>query len=274
MIAQKYFKIIFSIILIVYSFVAFAQTDSIQVKRMSERKLTKNIISQYCEYDNITLKINAKIISPKKTYNLNISYRNIKDSIIWINVNHNSGIPVARFLITPDSTKMINRIDKHFLSMSNQQIVQKLGYDLSFDMIQAIFTAQLINLNSKKNLMQVYKHYKVYQDSNRYVLQNIKRNKLHRLQKKDKMDEHLIHKVQVDNYFKIISTSIQDYINHQEIEIKYPQYQKDKKCMKEIYLSLKREDKTILMELKIKKIKRDKAKISFPFKVPEKYKKS
>ena len=267
----RYLKYGFSIVLIILSTWTFGQTDSLHLKRLSERKLTKNIVSQYCQFQTISLKINAKVTSPKKSYNLNITYRNAKDSIIWININHNSGIPVARFLITPDSIKMLNRIDKKFLSLSNCQIVKKFGYDISFDMIQSIFSAQLINLDSEKTIMQVYKHYKVYQDSNRYVLQNIKRNKLNRLHKKEKINDYLIHKTQIDNNFKILSILIQDYVNNREIKITYPEYQKNSECMKEIDISLKKSEEKMLMKLKIKKIKLNKSKLNFSFKIPEKY---
>lgn len=263
------------LLLIILSFavfnLAYSQSDSIKLKRISERKLTKKIIANYYDYENLSLKINAKVINSDKTHNLNISYRNIKDSVIWININHNTGIPVARFLITPDSTKMLNRIDKKYLAMSNQQIVLKFGYDISFDMIQSIFTAQLVNLEPRKEAIQTYKHYKVYQDSGQYVLQNIKKKKLNRLHKKEKIDEYLIHKIIVSPNFNIFSTSLEDNVNSQKIEVVYSSYDGDNIFPKELNLSFKKKDIETTMDLKIKKTKLNKDKLSFSFKIPEKY---
>ena len=250
---------------------AFGQNDSLHLKRLSERKLTKKIIEYYCLYQNLTYKIDAQIKLSDKKYNLNISYRTIKDSAIWINVNHNSGIPVARFLITPDSTKMLNRIDKEYLLIKNSEVVDKLGYDISFDIVQSLFTAQLIQLENNKNIMQTYKHYKVYQDSTYYILQNIKKKKLKRIYKKEQIDEYLIHKVKVNSDFQIISTTIEDFINTQKIKVDYTLAKKEENCPQAIELFLTKNDKSIFMRLKIKKVKLNKDKLNLSFKIPKKY---
>jgi len=266
------YKIVFVILISLLALqVTFGQKDSTRLKRMSEKKLTKNIVSNYCTYKNLSFKIDAKIETPEKTYNLNITYRNIRDSIIWININHNTGIPVARLLITPDSTKMLNRLDNKYLRMSNDQIIKKFGYDVSFEMIQSIFTAQLINMEPEKALIQTYKHYKVYQDSGRYIMQNINKNRLSRLHKKDKIDEYLIHKVFINAQFKILSTSLEDNIHAQKINVVYPKYEKEGQCMEEIKLTFSKKGEITKMRLKIKKIKLDKKKLSISFKVPDKY---
>lgn len=268
---QKYFKILFSFLLFLLAIGTYGQKDSTRLKRLSDRKLTKNIIANYFEYDNLSFKIDAKVVTIKKTYNLNIIYRNVKDSAIWINVNHNTGIPVARFLITPDSTKILNRIDNKYLAMSNKQIVNKFNYDITFDIIQSIFTAQLLNLDPEKEILQTYSHYKVYIDSCAYLMQNIKKKKMHRLVKKDKIDEYYIHQIRINPDFKILSTSLDNNLKRQKIFVEYSKYDKEKKYPKRMDITLSNKNDDTHINMKIKKAKFNKKNLGLSFKIPKKY---
>ncbi len=268
---QKYFKILFSFLLFLLAIGTYGQKDSTRLKRLSDRKLTKNIIANYFEYDNLSFKIDAKVVTIKKTYNLNIIYRNVKDSAIWINVNHNTGIPVARFLITPDSTKILNRIDNKYLAMSNKQIVNKFNYDITFDIIQSIFTAQLLNLDPEKEILQTYSHYKVYIDSCAYLMQNIKKKKMHRLVKKDKIDEYYIHQIRINPDFKILSTSLDNNLKRQKIFVEYSKYDKEKKYPKRMDITLSNKNGDTHINMKIKKAKFNKKNLGLSFKIPKKY---
>ena len=270
---QKYIKILFSFLLFLLVIETYGQKDSTRLKRLSDRKLTKNVIANYFEYDNLSFKIDAKVVTTKKTYNLNIIYRNVNDSAIWININHNTGIPVARFLITKDSTKMLNRIDNKYLAMSNKQIVKKFNYDITFDIIQSIFTAQLLNLDPEKEIIQTYSHYKVYIDSCAYLMQNIKKKKMHRLVKKDKIDEYYIHKIKIDPNFKITSTSLNNNIKRQKIFVEYSKYDKDEGFPKRIDIVLSNKNGDSQINMKIKKAKFNKKNLGLSFKIPKKYEK-
>ncbi len=273
MIHKQITKIVLSFLLVTVSLVSFSQRDSQELKKLKSKRLVKLMMSGYNQYENCSYKIDAKVETKDKKHNLNISYRNIKDSIIWININHNTGIPVARFLITPDSTKFLNRIKKTYMLMSNSEIRRKFGYDVNFDMIQSIFNAELIQLDEKKDLIRSYSRYKVYQDSGLYVVQNIKERKVQRLIKKDKIGKHLLHKVYVDADFRIKSNQIKDKANHQTILIDYDKYKdnKDFRYAKIINFLLQNEKESLSVNMKVRKAKYNAKKLSFSFKIPRKY---
>jgi hypothetical protein len=215
-----------------------------------------------------------KVTAKDKTYNLNVLFRNIKDSAIWINVNHSSGIPVARFLITKDSTKVLNRRDNEYLVISNDQIVQKFDYDISYNMLEAIFTAQLINLEPNKKILKTYKNYKVYNISDSlYLMQNFKKKRVTRLVEKEKIDEFYIHEVKVNKSYRIISTSIEDNVNKQKIFVEYPEFNVENNFVEKILVLLTNKGQETKIEMKIKKTKYNKESLRLPFKVPSKYKK-
>ena len=264
-------KILFNIILLILVVSASAQRDSTKIRRMSDRKLIKKVISQYNNYNNLSFKIDAKIETVKKKHNLNILYRNVKDSLIWINVNHNTGVPVARLLLTQDSTKMLNRLDNEYLLISNEQIVQKFDYDISFEMIQSIFVGKLLNLEPDKGIIQSYKHYKVYIDSCTYVMQNIKKKKINRLVRKDKIDEYYIHQVRIDSDFKILSMSLENNSKKQKIFVEYFDYDKETQIPKKVNIALTNADGETKISMKIRKTKFNKKDLGLSFKIPKKY---
>jgi hypothetical protein len=270
---KNIYKFIGLLSLILLHLLSFSQSDSLSLKRLKERKLSKNVIDQYFEYNDLSYKIDADIQMGDKNHNLNITYRNIKDSVIWININHNTGIPVARFLITPDSTKFLNRIDNKYILLSNDQLVQKFNYDFDFDMIQSIFVSRLMNLDPEKDIIQTYSRYKVYQDSGLYIMQNIKKKRVKRLTKKNKIDEYFFHKVFINHQFWITAVCLEDNLNSQKIRLDYIDYtESDKKRHpKNIELQLKSEKENVFMKMTIKKAKFDSKNLSTPFKIPSKY---
>lgn len=67
-----------------------------------------------------------------KNYDMNATVRMYKDSAIWISVNAVLGIEALRALITKDSVKLINKLDKTYTarSISYLQEVSQLPLDL------------------------------------------------------------------------------------------------------------------------------------------------
>ncbi len=268
---RQIITILLSLLLMAFS--SFSQTDTLCLKKMKSKRLVKQLVSGYNSYYNCSYKIDANVETKDKKHRLNISYRSVKDSIIWINVSHNTGIPVARFLITPDSTKFLNRLKNTYTLMANSDIQKKFGYDVNFDMIQSVFNAELIKLEGDKELVRAYGRYKVYQDSGLYVLQNLKERKIQRLIKKDKMAEHLLHKVFINRDFRIKSNQIEDHTKHQTVWIDYDKYKESKgfRYAKIIDFLLQNEKESLSIKLKVRKAKFNLKKLSFSFKIPSKY---
>ena len=270
----KNIKFNIGFLLILFSLSAFTQEeDSLLFIRNFERKLTKRVINEYVDYHSISLKMDVKIQNKDKTYKLNILYRAIKDSVIWINVNHNSGIPVARLLITPDSVKMLNRRENQYSELSTKEIVKKFNYEIDFYMLQSVITAQLINLDPGKKILKTYKKYRVYNiEDSLFLMQNFKKKKVDRLIKKDKIDEYYIHEVLIDKKYRIRSTSIKNNVCRQKIELDYLKYNSENSFVKEIQFRLMNKDKETDIDISIKKVKIDPSSIKFPYKIPKKYK--
>lgn len=94
--------------------------------------LTK-IDSSRIHYQTFTAKVNVDYKgSDGKNYNVNVNVRMYKDSAIWINVNALLGVDVMRVLITKDSLKLIDKLNKVYTakSIAYLQEVTSLPLDL------------------------------------------------------------------------------------------------------------------------------------------------
>lgn len=67
-----------------------------------------------------------------------------KDSLIWINLVHPGGIPVARGLFTPDSFFVQNRIDKENFSGSYADFYARYKLPLDFSILQSVLLGEMI----------------------------------------------------------------------------------------------------------------------------------
>ena len=271
-------KTIISVILIL--FLGFnnlelnAQENIKNLKKTPTRRLIKRVVKNYFDYNKVSYKITAKITTPKEKYRLNIACRIIKDSIIWINANHASGIAVARIIITQDSTKIINKLKKTYSLINNKELLKNIDYHLDFNTLQSILSAELINWENNKNIIKAYKDYKSYKDSTSYLLQNLKKRKLKRILKKDKVDKYIIHRIHINENYKITSSEFDDYTTQQNIQVNYDKYKTTDVGLVPslINLILKTRNDTTTVNMKIRKYKFDKKKLNFPFKIPKSYK--
>ena len=86
-------------------------------------------------------KFNADINVDGKANSVKARARIRRDSLIWISIKPDIAIIEAfRIMISPDSVQLIDYINKKFFSDQFSAISAFINYDLSFEMIQNIFT--------------------------------------------------------------------------------------------------------------------------------------
>ena len=68
------------------------------------------------QLDWFTAQLKGKAQFNGNQYPINAQLRMRKDSVIWISASAFLGIEAARLLLTPDSFKMINRLNSTYIS--------------------------------------------------------------------------------------------------------------------------------------------------------------
>lgn len=121
---------------------AITKKDTAQViikdtKKIDSAVFIKNILQQIeakkIAFNSFTAKINVDYRGGDgKNYDVNASLRMLKDSVIWISVNAVLGIEAMRVLVTKDSVKLLNKLNKTYTARSIDylQEVSKLPLDL------------------------------------------------------------------------------------------------------------------------------------------------
>jgi Domain of unknown function (DUF4292) len=98
------------------------------------QSMRDTILRQKIEYTTFNAKVDVDYTGGDgKKYNVNANIRMYKDSLIWVSVNAILGIEAMRLLITKDSVKLINKLDKFYSvrSVSSLQEITALPLDLS-----------------------------------------------------------------------------------------------------------------------------------------------
>jgi len=72
-----------------------------------------------------------------KKQNFSGQFRLRKDSMIWCSITV-MNIEVARALVTPDSVKLLNRLNKTYFASNMDYLNAQLNTDIDFDMLQSL----------------------------------------------------------------------------------------------------------------------------------------
>ena len=132
-------------------FLVFAILLLLLVSCKTNRSIIKEPIKEYgadflfnklkeneLRYDWFSAKYSLDLIIEKKKTSFSGQLRMRKDSAIWISLSPALGIEMARLLISVDSVKFINRINKTYFVGDYVSINKMLGTNIDFDIIQSL----------------------------------------------------------------------------------------------------------------------------------------
>ncbi|MCP4550895.1 MAG: DUF4292 domain-containing protein [Bacteroidetes bacterium] len=94
--------------------------------------------SNELQFDYFNAKFNLDYIHDKKKTAFKGQIRIKKDSLIWISFSPVLGLEAARMLISNDSVKLINRLNKTFFAKDYQYLNDYLDTNIDYDILQAI----------------------------------------------------------------------------------------------------------------------------------------
>jgi Domain of unknown function (DUF4292) len=152
----------------------------------------------------------------------NINLRLCTDSAIWISISPLLGIEVARVLVTRDSVKFIDRLNKKYSVSDFQFLNDLLQVNVDFDIIQGVLTGNLFAY--KKN-----KFNSVYIEDRYYILSTLSKRKLKRSLEDVDISKPIVQDLWVDgsNYRitrlnvedqRLNKTLLTDYADHRQTE--------------------------------------------------------
>lgn len=111
-------------------------------KKISDITLVSDIsinfyINEF-QFDYFILKSKINLVDDGKKQNATVLFRIKKDSIIWFNISGSLGIQGVRGILTKDSVKILNRVEKEYSEYDYNELSKLFKFNLSYDLIEAI----------------------------------------------------------------------------------------------------------------------------------------
>lgn len=188
------------------------------LREFTANRLIKEVEKNEFDFDNFQAKINVKIETSDRNFNVKGQLRMKKDSIIWTSISLPLGLEVIRVKVSPDSVFFLNRTEKTYLSENINVFDDISPMITSIKFIQSVLVGNDINLRESDN-------YKIEIDNGQYNLLISKK-----LKKSIKSNEDdwkvMLKDIWIDpQLFKITKYNIKEYNDSKrKIELQYSDF--------------------------------------------------
>lgn len=240
----------------------------IKIKTRSPKFLIKNLKANEFHFETVSAKASVAIIdsSGKKTsFKTHVRIR--KDSVIWMSISRLS-IEAARVIITKDTVKFLNRINKEYFIGDFSYINRIFGTDLDYQMMEALLIGNSLDFDEDERLNS-----RVDRKKELYYLSTVKKRKVNKELKKDK--DKIKREGQVlwldPMTFKVKELLLSSPENHRSLGGSYSDYREvDSQLVPFDIRFILKSRTSNAVEVKYSKLTSGK-KLSFPFKISSKY---
>ncbi|MDY0103368.1 MAG: DUF4292 domain-containing protein [Lentimicrobium sp.] len=263
----------FFILLLLSVFVSTAcstskRTIKAPLKEQGAEYLFENLKKNELKYDYLTAKFSAVFSQNKKNTSFSGQIRIQKDSLIWISISPALGIEMVRVLITNDSVKYMNRIDKSFFCSNFDYINTLVNSTLDYDMLQSFLTGNDFSFYENSS-------FKAGIDNHEYKLITTNRRKLKKYVRNNQETSIPLQNIWLNpETFKISRVMIKELVqNGRKLEGTYEYSLNDGQLMPfSVRFELETIDNKNTIEVNYSKISIT-SQLDFPFRIPDKYSK-
>lgn len=183
--------------------------------------LLNNTDSNTLKYEYFYGKLYVNYKSKENSSSFSVNLRIKQDSIIWLSITPALGIEAARVVITKDSVKIINRLEKTYMIKDHSYFKDKLKFNLNYSIIQSLLTNQLFLLYPQST-------YKPSIDKQEYQLSTINRIALNKMIYNEMNNEAdlMIHKLWIHSeLFKVVKVAINEFKENRKLSIQYDDFE-------------------------------------------------
>ncbi len=177
--------ILFSVVLFFSSCRTVRELPTVEAKPIPTGRLLKKVEQNAFDYDYLTIKrINCQFSDNDSKTNFKANLKAVKDQQILVSISK-LNIPVGRVLLTPDSVKYVNYIERNYFIDDYSYLSKALNIDLDFTTIQSILSNNAFSYRSDKKDKD-FRNFISYIDSGMYVIQSEKERKIEKIEEKGK----------------------------------------------------------------------------------------
>lgn len=271
--------------------VRFINDGLINADNIRPTKLYRLIEENQFEYDYLSIKFSAEVFNEDNKETFSGVIRIKHDSIIWISLRV-LNIEGARMIITADSVKYLNRINTTYFVGDYKFITEIFAIDLDYKAIQGIITNNFFFYPAPEDTVKAIQEFKPCDDSMCYCMSSISQRKFKRyyidrkkteklerkLTKEDRIgyetNEFVFQIVKVlPTIYRICEMQIKNYYQNQSLKITYDKHFRvgTQFFPEQIFINLISKQISAQLNLQIESVTIESEKLSFPFKVSDKY---
>ena len=285
-------RIYFRFPVVVVLFIAFwfsscrtsRELPVVEAKPISTGRLLKKVEQNAFDYNQLTVKrINCQYSNNGSKTNFRVNLKAVRDKKILVSISK-LNIPVGRVLLTPDSVKYVNYIDRNYFVDDYSYLSRFLNIDLDFYTIQSILSNNAFSYrNDRRN--KDFRNFVSYIDSGMYVVQSEKERKIAKIEEKGKaekierrlkrfdQDALILQKMYFNpGNFALVKLVIDDKTHDRKMEMDFDDFTKvkNKDYPGFISMQLNSPGGEVGMRIRMSGFSTDKIS-SFNFRIPEKY---
>lgn len=204
---------------------ACKQKQNITTKKMANKKNLPTLLQSMEESEFkpqwFSVKASIDFSRNDESTGFKANIRMKKDSMIWMSITPLIGVELGRVLFTPDTIKVINRIDGTYFIGNYDYLNQKFDTEVDYNVIQALLLGNSLSLEENEKLVASI-------DQGMYLLSGLKKRKLRRSLEKDdpKTNSDRVYSAWIDPVtFKITKQSFADFESSHFLEVQYSEFE-------------------------------------------------
>lgn len=187
----------------------------------SSKTLSRNVKENEFSFEWISAKANVESLVEDREEQFDIKVSIRKDSAMLISIHYLLGLQVAKVLITKDSVKFVNYIDKTYFKGDFVYINTLLAADLDFDLLQAVMFGNSAEFQEDESKLKPVTD----RQNCRYLLSTVRKRRLRKIQtgSSDLTDALQILTLNPDN-FKILRTEFNEPSTNRQFIANYSKF--------------------------------------------------
>lgn len=249
------------------SMVDIKRNQDERVDKKNPRTLMKLLKENQFDFNWLSAKFSANMVLDGNNESFNGVMRIRKDSVIWIIISK-MGFEGARVMITKDSVKFLDKVNKKYFTGTYDTVSKMLHTDLDFEIMQSMLVGNSVEFYEEDEKLWSGKD----RDSAQYILSTIRKRKLKRVLKGNEVPKELVQSIWLENkLWKITRIFMTDHNTNRTFDAFYNDFQKTDYALFPFHVKFNIEaERSVRIEFDYSKVILNKPQ-EFPFTVPESY---
>ena len=129
----------------------------------SGREYLEWVEEQSFSYASLSARLHVDVVLPDKEVSSRVDLKMVKDSALMLSVQPFLGIEVFRLMLTTDSIKVLDRMNKRYMAENYENLRGKTPIEFNYYNLQALFTNHLFLPGYKEITPKHYNRFQVKQ---------------------------------------------------------------------------------------------------------------